>query len=154
MLEYNGSEIWIHRNWGNPLKHEALAERIELLNLRAAAVVVVVSRPMRDELAARGIDPGKILVNPNGVDPARYSPAVDGAAVRAQHRLEGRTVVGFIGTFGRWHGAEVLVEAFGRLLELRPALRDGVRLLMIGDGNTMPQVRAGVDGWGCATRAC
>jgi glycosyltransferase involved in cell wall biosynthesis len=145
ILEYNGSEIWIHRNWGKPLLYEALAERIEMLNLRSADVVVVVSRPMRDELAARGIDPGKILVNPNGVDPDRYSPSVDGSFVCAKHRLEGKLVVGFIGTFGRWHGAEVLAEAFGRLLAKRPDLRDRVRLLMIGDGNTMPQVRKCVD---------
>jgi len=145
ILEYNGSEIWIHRNWGKPLLHEALAERIEMLNLRSADVVVVVSRPMRDELAARGIDPGKILVNPNGVDPDRYSPSVDGSFVCAKHRLEGKLVVGFIGTFGRWHGAEVLAEAFGRLLSKRPDLRDRLRLLMIGDGNTMPQVRKCVD---------
>jgi glycosyltransferase involved in cell wall biosynthesis len=141
VLEYNGSEIWIHRNWGKPLKHEALSERIEMLCLHAAALVVVVSRPMCDELAARGIDPGKILVNPNGVDPGRYSPSVDGSSVRAKHRLEGKLVVGFIGTFGRWHGAEVLAETFGRLLEMRQDLRDRLRLLMIGDGNTMPQVR-------------
>ena len=141
VLEYNGSEIWIHRNWGKPLKHEAIAERIETLALRAADVVVVVSRPMRDELAGRGFDPRSILVNPNGVDPERYSPDVDGSKVRGTLGLAGKTVVGFIGTFGRWHGAEVLAEAFGLLLGMRPDLRDRLRLLMIGDGNTMPQVR-------------
>ena len=59
-------------------------------------------------------------MNPNGVDPERYSPAVDGSAVRRRHGLEGRRVVGFIGSFGRWHGAEVLADAFGRLLARRP----------------------------------
>lgn len=142
VLEYNGSEIWIARNWGRPLKYEALTERIELLNLRAAALVVVVSRAIRDELAGRGIDADKILVNPNGVDPERYSPAVDGNATRARLRLAGTTVVGFIGTFGRWHGAEVLVEAFGALLARQPELRQSTRLLMIGEGNTLPHVRA------------
>ncbi len=141
VLEYNGSEIWINRNWGKPLKHEALAERIEMLCLHAADVVVVVSRPMRDELSRRGIDPDGILVNPNGVDPERYSPTVDGSEVRGRLGLAEKTIVGFIGTFGRWHGAEVLAEAFGRLLGMRPDLRDRLRLLMIGDGNTMPQVR-------------
>ena len=148
VLEYNGSEIWIHRNWGKPLQHEALAERIESLCLHAADVVVVVSRPMRDELADRGIDPAKILVNPNGVDPEKYSPSVDGSAVLAKYGLAGKKVVGFIGTFGMWHGAEVLAEAFGRLLAMRPDLRDRLRLLMIGDGNTMPQVRECVAGHG------
>jgi glycosyltransferase involved in cell wall biosynthesis len=145
VLEYNGSEVWISRNWGKPLKNEALALRIEDLVLKAAQVVVVVSRPMGDELAQRGIDPAKILVNPNGVDPDKYGPEVDGSRVRAKLGLEGKQVVGFIGTFGRWHGAEVLAEAFGLLLERRPELRNQVRLLMIGDGITMPEVKAALD---------
>ncbi|MDW7709334.1 MAG: glycosyltransferase family 4 protein [Deferrisomatales bacterium] len=153
VLEYNGSEVWIARNWGRRLKYEALTERIELLNLRGADVVVVVSRPMRDELVARGIDAEKILVNPNGVDPERYSPDVDGSAVRERHGLVGKTVIGFIGTFGRWHGAEVLAEAFGRLLNESPKSRESVRLLMIGDGLTMSETRQVLAKWGVSERA-
>lgn len=142
VLEYNGSEIWIARNWGKPFRHEALSERIELANLHAADLVVVVSRPMQDELVARGIPAERILVNPNGVDPERYSPEVDGSAVRARYGLGEHLVIGFIGTFGRWHGAEVLAEAFGRLLQAEPSLRARLRLLMIGDGVTLPECRA------------
>ena len=141
VLEYNGSEIWVSRHWGRTLKHEKLSERIESLNVKAADLVVVVSQPLKDELVTRGIDAGKILVNPNGVDPDRYSPEVDGSRIRAQYHLDGRTVLGFIGTFGKWHGAEVLAEAFGRLLQEFPGYRDRVRLLMIGDGIMMPRVK-------------
>ncbi|MBI5049150.1 MAG: glycosyltransferase family 4 protein [Deltaproteobacteria bacterium] len=141
ILEYNGSEIWVARHWSKPLKYEALAERIELLNLRAADVIVVVSEPLRVELVGRGIDRNRILVNPNGVDSERYKPEMDGSVVRNKFALNGKTVIGFIGTFGRWHGAEVLAEAFGRLLKEYPVYRDSVRLLMIGDGMTMPQVK-------------
>lgn len=142
LLEYNGSEIWIHRHWGKPLKYEPLSEHIELLNLQAADVVVVVSQPMKDELVKRGIESEKIFVNPNGVDPERYSPNIDGSDIRRQHNLDGKTVIGFIGTFGKWHGAEVLAEAFGRLLQEYPDYRNKVRLLMIGDGIMMPEVKA------------
>lgn len=141
VLEYNGSEVWIGRNWARPLIYESLSERIELLNLQSADVVVVVSHPMKDELLARGIDADKILVNPNGVNPEKYSPDNDGAAIRSKHNLDGKTVIGFIGTFGRWHGAEVLAEAFGRLLQEFPEYKDRVRLLMVGDGPNMPLVR-------------
>jgi glycosyltransferase involved in cell wall biosynthesis len=142
VLEYNGSEIWMSRHWGTPLEHEALSERIERLNLAAADLVVVVSRAMEDELLARGVPRSKILMNPNGVEPDRYSPAVDGTPVRRRLGLEGKTVIGFIGTFGPWHGAEVLAEAFGRLLAARPEWRARARLLMIGDGVRMPEVRS------------
>jgi glycosyltransferase involved in cell wall biosynthesis len=142
IVEYNGSEIWMSRHWGSPLEHEALSSRIEMLNLTAADLVVVVSRAMEVELAARGVPREKILVNPNGVEPLTYSPDVDGSGVREQYGLRDKTVIGFIGTFGPWHGAEVLAEAFGRLLEAQPDWRAGVRLLMIGDGVRMPDVRA------------
>lgn len=142
VLEYNGSEVWIGRHWGRGLRHERLAAHVETVLLRAAHLVVVVSRPIRDELRSRGVRDERILVNPNGVDAERYSPAVDGAAVRRRHRLEGRRVVGFIGSFGRWHGAEVLADAFGRLLAGQPEWRERVRLLMIGDGLTRPEVEA------------
>jgi glycosyltransferase involved in cell wall biosynthesis len=135
VLEYNGSEIWMSRHWRRPLKYESLASRIELLNVNAADLVVVVSRAMRDELVGRGVLPERILVNPNAVDPERYSPGIDSTDVAERYGLEGKTVIGFIGTFQPWHGAEVLAQAFVALLRERPACRDSVRLLMIGSGS-------------------
>jgi glycosyltransferase involved in cell wall biosynthesis len=134
-LEYNGSEIWMSRHWSRPLKYEPLAERIELLNLKHADLVVVVSRAMRDELVTRGVPADRIFVNFNAVDTSRYSPSVDGSGVRRQYRFDGRVVIGFISTFQPWHGAEVLAEAFVRLLRRQPAYRETVRLLMIGAGD-------------------
>lgn len=142
VLEYNGSEIWVGRHWGTPLIYEELSERIELLNLHAADVIVVISQALKDELLSRGIDPNKILVNPNGVNPEKYSPVIDGSTVRGTYNYgKDKTVIGFIGTFGKWHGAEVLAEAYGRLMEHYPEYQEKTRLLMIGDGVTMPQVK-------------
>ncbi|HWW84915.1 MAG TPA: glycosyltransferase family 4 protein [Vicinamibacterales bacterium] len=134
VLEYNGSEIWMGRNWGRPLKYERLSQRIERLNLASADLTVVVSRAMRDEIVARGVDPSSIFVNPNGVDPDRYRPDIDGRTIRKRYGLDGHVVVGFIGTFGPWHGAEVLARAFVQLVGKRPDRLREVRLLMIGDG--------------------
>jgi glycosyltransferase involved in cell wall biosynthesis len=134
VIEYNGRESWVGRHWGHPLKHPDLADRIELLNMRAADVVTVVSDVNRDELIARGAPADRILVNPNGVDIQRYHPQLDGARIRQRLGLDGMCVIGFIGTFGPWHGAEVLAHAFGRLLTGRPDLKANTRLLMIGDG--------------------
>jgi glycosyltransferase involved in cell wall biosynthesis len=89
---------------------------------------------MRDELVARGAEPTRILVNPNAVDPDRYSPDVDGSAVRRRYGIEAQTVVGFISTFQPWHGAVVLAQAFVALLTQHPDHRSRVRLLMIGSG--------------------
>lgn len=153
ILEYNGSEIWINKNWSKSLKYENIAEQIEMLNLRGADVVVVVSAPSRDELLERGIESDKILVNPNGVNPEVYSPVVDGSAIRRKHDLENKTVIGFIGTFGKWHGAEMLAQAFGLLIQKFPQYRDRTRLLMIGNGHTMPQVHQELEIYG-VTKEC
>ena len=141
ILEYNGSEIWMSRHWGRPLKYEAIASRIEVLNVNGADLVVVVSRAMRDELLARGVDGSRVLVNPNAVDPDRYSPAVDGSAIRRRLGLDGRTVLGFISTFQPWHGALVLARAFVALLNDHAEHRDAVRLLMIGSGAEADEAR-------------
>jgi glycosyltransferase involved in cell wall biosynthesis len=134
VLEYNGSESWIGREWGGGLRHPELAERIERLVLERADLIVVVSSPMRDELVARGVADTRILVNPNGVDVDRYHPAIDGNLVKERLGLSDCLVVGFIGTFSPWHGAEILVASFSDLMRRRPDLRDRVRLLMIGGG--------------------
>lgn len=141
VTEYNGSEVWVARHWGRPLEHEALSTRIEHINLKAAHLVSVVSRPLANEVIALGVDSSRVLVNPNGVEPDRYRPDIDASAFRDRLGLTGRTVIGFIGTFGPWHGAEVLADAFVQLLSALPAWRDRVRLLWIGDGAAMPAVR-------------
>lgn len=140
VLEYNGSEIWIGKNWGTPLKNQDLWESIETLNLQAANLIVVVSDPIKDQLIARGINEKKILVNPNGVDPEIYNPNIDGSPVRNKLGLNNKIVCGFIGTFGKWHGAEMLAESFASLLNSYPEFRSNVRLLMIGAGITHPLV--------------
>jgi len=141
VLEYNGSEIWIARNWGKPFRYERLAQQMEDLNLNDADVIVVISSPLRDELVRRGIDCEKILVNPNGVNPRAYHPQIDGSPVRNNYGLDNKLVVGFIGTFGKWHGAEVLAQAFVLLIKRRPDLQENIRLFFIGDGVTLPQVK-------------
>ncbi|MEI8396335.1 MAG: glycosyltransferase family 4 protein [Rhodospirillaceae bacterium] len=149
VIEYNGPEVWIARHWGRPLAREALAERIERTNLAVADLVVVVSEAMAPWLEAMGVAPDKILVNPNGVDPERFSSDLDGSAVRRELGWSAdQPVIGFIGSFGPWHGAEVLVSAFLRLSARFPE----ARLLLIGDGVTLPRVREMVRASGLTER--
>lgn len=153
VTEFNGSEVWVSRNWGGALKYDRLMEDIERLNVLAADLVVVVSQPIKDDLIGWGVEPERILVNPNGVDTKKYSPEIDGAPVRGKYGFGDRTVIGFIGTFGKWHGAEVLAESFGMLVSRYPEYRDRVRLLMIGDGLTMPLVKANLTKYDAAELA-
>ena len=137
VLEYNGSEVWVARNWSTPMMFEGLAAAIERANLRCADLVVVVSEPLRDQVVAQGILPERVLVNPNGVDPARYHPDIDGNRVRVTLGLEGKLVIGFVGTFGPWHGAEILARAIRPVVERLPH----AHFLFVGDGSRMAAVR-------------
>ncbi len=137
ILEYNGSDVWVAKHWGTPLFFEKMAEKIEIANLKAADLIVVVSKPLRDELLKRGIQADKILVNPNGVDESKYRPEIDGKAIRDKYQLGDKSVIGFIGTFGKWHGAEVLAEAIKGVIKTR----HNVHFLFVGDGITMPMVK-------------
>lgn len=133
ILEFNGSEAWIEKHWGDQASASPLAEAIEAFHLQAADLIVVVSQALEDSLAALGISRDKILVNPNGVDTDRYHPDIDGTAIRQALGLDGKIVFGFVGTFGRWHGAEVLAEAFGELHRTHPE-PDRLALVYVGDG--------------------
>ena len=141
ILEYNGSEAWAARYWGRRLRFESLAIAAEDACLRHAHIVVTVSNVLRDELLARGVGPDRIVCHPNGVDPTifepnRFSPA-DAAAIRRQHDVpESALVVTFLGTFGRWHGADVLARAIRRLADTRSnwLAERNVRFMFVGDG--------------------
>ena len=128
-LEYNGSEVWVGRHWDRVDKLDLLA-RYERLNLKAAAKIFVVSEVERQNLLNAGIEPEKIIVNPNGVDVDKFKPEIGGDAVRGELGIpRDEIVVGFIGTFGPWHGVEVLAQAITQIPRDVP-----LRFLLIGSG--------------------
>jgi glycosyltransferase involved in cell wall biosynthesis len=148
VIEWNGSEAWIARNWGRRLRYEELALAAEDVSLKHAHIVVTVSVALRDELVERGVEPDRIVCHPNGVDPAifdpeRFSPAAC-AALRIDHNIpEHSIVVTFLGTFGRWHGAHVLARAIRKLGDTRAdwLAKMGVRFLFVGEGPKLADVK-------------
>ena len=147
VLEFNGSEIWVERHWGSGhLRLGGLLERLERRNLRAASLVVVVSEPLREQVLAQGVRPERILVAPNGVDVAALAEyrRDEPAAWRRRIGLPDAPTVGFIGTFGLWHGVKLLPA----LVERVP----GARWILIGDGGLLPEVRSEIETRGVAER--
>ncbi|HWA91780.1 MAG TPA: glycosyltransferase family 4 protein [Rhizomicrobium sp.] len=93
---------------------------------RSAARIVTTNAGLRERLIARGVPAAKIGVVPNGVDATMFSPRPAPAALTAQYGLNGRFVVGYIGTQGLAHDLLSVVKAAQKL-------RD-VAFLFVGDG--------------------
>jgi glycosyltransferase involved in cell wall biosynthesis len=148
VAEYNGSEAWAARHWGRPLRHHELAVACEDVMLRHAHVVVTVSDVLRDELLERGVDQERIVCHPNAFDPLVFDPNRFDDESRRELRKRLRIpddalVFGFIGTFGRWHGVDVLARGIARLAAEEGAwLRQHrVHFLLVGDGDRMDEVQ-------------
>lgn len=109
----------------------ALLRFMEKWVLRGAAGIIAVSEGVRLELLELGIPDELITVVGVGVDTDRFVP-VDTPVTP--------TFV-YGGTMSEIHGAEVFVNAFGRVSAAHPE----ARLLMIGQGVDGPRLRALAD---------
>jgi len=109
-----------------------VSDWVERQILRSADRVFVVSSPLRDYFIRHGADPDRIAVVPNGADPGRFHPSAADGPLRA--RFPGQTLVGFAGSFARFHGIELLAEAIPRA---RQAL-----FVLVGDGPAAGDLRA------------
>jgi glycosyltransferase involved in cell wall biosynthesis len=126
-LEFNGSEVWVSQSW-DPVGQLRLLKRFERLNQRAADFIFTVSEVERRNVIGAGVDASKVFANPNGVDTNKFRPACGGQQIRQQLGIEDKIVVGFLGTFGPWHGAPVLAEAATKV-------QTPCHFLFIGDGD-------------------
>jgi glycosyltransferase involved in cell wall biosynthesis len=149
VLEFNGSEVWAQRHWGEKLRFEALGERVERASLRNADLVVVVSQALVDQAVERGASRERVLFYPNGIDPHSFDPSLFTAEDRRRARVElgvpeEADLLTFVGTFGTWHGTDVLATAIRRLIDEDRAWleRRRVHFLYVGDGPLAPRVRS------------
>ena len=148
VLEFNGSEVWAQRHWGEPLRFERLAEAIERASLRHADLVVVVSQALVEQAVSLGADPTRVLFYPNCIDPLVFDPARFTADDRLRARVElgvppDAKLLTFVGTFGTWHGTDVLASAIRRLVDEDRAWLERTRahFLYVGDGALAARVR-------------
>jgi glycosyltransferase involved in cell wall biosynthesis len=150
-LEWNNSEIWATRYWSPFGGWAHIVAAFERASRRAAACVVVVSRALEREVARAGVEPTRILFNPNGVDPERFRPGAGGAAIRERLGLGdargGPLVVGFVGSFNHYQGTELLMRAASELCR-----RVDARLLLVGYGETLAATRAAAEEEGISDR--
>lgn len=161
-VHFAGSGVWATRHTGVPLvlddcspisEAEGLGAGLPILarhvfrrQMEAALWLSVSSEALREWLVGEGAPAQKLRVVPNGIDPAAHEH-VDRDAVRRRLGLNGRCVLGFVGSFQPWHAVERLVEALPSVSGERP-----VHVLLVGDGPGRTATLAAVQRLGLSSR--
>ena len=117
-----------------------MTKKLETHAVKSADAVAVICEGLRGDLIARGIDPAKITVSPNGVDldlfgdpPPRDDRLADNLGLAA-----GDVVIGYIGSFYDYEGIDDLITAMPALVARQPR----ARLLLVGGGPKESALRA------------
>jgi len=108
-----------------------LARFLETWVCKRADHVTVLCDGLKTDLIARGIAAHHITPIPNGVDPHTFSAVHPDQALASAWNLSGKKVVGFMGSFFRWEGLDLLIDAIARIANER---RD-IALLLVGGGD-------------------
>lgn len=148
IIEYNGSSIWAAENWGNKLRFHKIAKQCESVCIQHAHLIVTISEVLKDQLISFGVSPQKIAYYPNCIDPVIFDPSRFTSTIKSALRSrlnipQNALILTFIGTFGDWHGIEILASAIRQFIDRYPQYLHefNIRFLLIGDGSKMPLVK-------------
>jgi PEP-CTERM/exosortase A-associated glycosyltransferase len=109
-----------------------LSRGLESWVLRNANAVTTICEGLRHDIVSRGIPEAKVTVIPNAVDPVRFrTDARPNSELAKRLGIEGARVLGFIGSFYRYEGLDLLLQALPRMLGRMPS----IRLLLVGGGD-------------------
>jgi glycosyltransferase involved in cell wall biosynthesis len=143
LLEVNGP--WQdHSASSKPLRLKRLARRLQRWACANSTHTIAVTAALHGLLAQAGVPERQITVMHNAVDPRVFHPQVSGKEVRRRYRLHGHVVAGFVGWLRDWHGLEGLIEA----IHDAGLVARGLRLLIVGSGPSVPEVRRRVRAFG------
>jgi glycosyltransferase involved in cell wall biosynthesis len=148
ILEFNAFHTWVLKHWNinknlpvtffNKYILSRIVKKIEDYNINNSAFISVVSEQLKRDLMQYGVAEDKIFFCPNGVDMEKFDPSLiqkdKTDKIRNLLNLkEKKKIVGFIGTFGPWHGIYQLVDAIKSISGLEQF--KSIYFLLIGDGD-------------------
>ena len=133
---YEIRAFWEDASVGNGTGREGslkfrLIRSLENHVIARADAIVTICEGLRGDLVARGTDPARITVMPNGVDLTLFgSPVPRDPALAEALSLGGGPVIGFIGSFYDYEGIDDLIAAMPALVARVP----DASLLLVGGG--------------------
>lgn len=108
-----------------------LTRKLETYVVKHANAVTTICEGLRNDLLARQVPSEKITVIPNAVNIEQFNLIEHkDAGLLAELGLEGKQVLGFIGSFYAYEGLDLLVRAMPLVLAANP----DIRLLLVGGG--------------------
>ncbi|MGR6033891.1 MAG: TIGR04063 family PEP-CTERM/XrtA system glycosyltransferase [Candidatus Nitrosoglobus sp.] len=108
-----------------------LARGLETRVLTYTNAIVTICEGLRGEIIERGIPPEKIIVVPNAVDIEQFQHNhFEDSQLQVSLGLEGKLVLGFLGSFYAYEGLDLLLQAFPKILKVYP----NTRVLLTGGG--------------------
>ncbi|MFN3917700.1 MAG: glycosyltransferase family 4 protein [Flavobacteriales bacterium] len=155
--KYNIPHIW---EVNSPLLEEKIkmsggslynsySEKIEASNFKNTTLSVFVSTDLKDYyLRKYACIENKLLVTPNAINLDLVNVNNNKAkAIREKYNLDGvELIIGFVGSIFPYHGVDLLIRAFHRLiLEKYEA---NIILMIVGDGEVLAELRNLVDSLG------
>jgi glycosyltransferase involved in cell wall biosynthesis len=118
--------------------------KMEATVVYEADTVVTLSEALRQELVNWGVEAGKVTVIPNAVDVKKFVPQSSDRELKQKLGLQGKFVVGFIGSLTEYEGLDLLVEAVGKLASSGLS----IGLLVVGDGYSRQRLEELAADWG------
>ena len=117
-----------------------LVHALETWACRRVNHLAVLCEGIKQDLQKRGISENHMTIVPNGIHAEDFQPCPADEELRYAWGLDGKIVIGFVGSFYRYEGLDVLVEAFARLLKKR----NDLILLLVGGGEVEDELKAQV----------
>jgi PEP-CTERM/exosortase A-associated glycosyltransferase len=110
---------------------------LETWACRRATQTAVICNGLREELISRGIPGNKLTIVFNGINAQDFRSSEPDLATAKNLGIVGKKVLGFIGSFNRYEGLDLLVEA---VRDLAPK-REDIALLLVGSGEMENDLR-------------
>ncbi len=124
------------REWGVRYR---LTRGLESYALKQADAITTICEGLRGDIVGRGIPPEKVTVIPNAVDIHKFSANQSRDPLLATELgLDGKLVLGFIGSFYAYEGLSVLLRALPKMLSANP----DIRVLLVGGGPQEEELKA------------
>jgi glycosyltransferase involved in cell wall biosynthesis len=139
---YYAADIWSDAAaaTGAPQVVIGLLRRIESAVLRRAVRVLAVSDGVAERLEVLGVDPGRVVIVGNGVDPDVYTPQPEPREAAPPPDAPELYAV-YTGTMSEWQGADIFLRA---LAQAGNALAHA-HVVFLGQGSQEPELRALAD---------